>query len=462
MGIDKARTVETLFLCICLSSEDNLQHYTECIPPEAFADENARAVFTILRDLRTDMLEVPTLNTFAVKAFDSQYNLTDQGIEILINYATSVFYNTQEIDNKFIEKAFIDDAKKRLRRIIGSQIAGDLIATGDAQLALQEIDSMGSKEFEDSSFQKRLDSWARVLSLDGRRRIPTGFTTLDRELQGGMLPGEYSLLLGFTNSGKSFIVANFAMNAIRFGFKVAHFTNENPIQEVMNRYAVGLSETPIYRLQAKAKSLHDVMEPYKALIHVTQAEVSQRLPSFEMNKSLHIFDLRNTQSTVSAIQAHLARLERYHEFVPDVLILDDLDNMEGNHLSKFRDNEEKDLTDTSKGLNELADAKDIVIWCAAQMKGTEGFKESVSLGRGESRSRRAKSEIPDNSFYNLQTETEKAPPDNSKPTSRLEHKRARNMRLIQKQIRLTHDYEICRVYDSDMLLQENRISQALF
>lgn len=456
--ITKTNLLEALFLQIYIKDDMVFRHYAENLPAIAFSDDILRKIFETTKSLFKKLNAAPTFNSFMLEYYELYKHESDNQFIEIHDIAEKLFHNTEKKDQKYIEDKFIDRAKKRLQRIIGTQIADNSIDAATAQNALIDLENLDNREIEKSSFKQRMINWAKILSADGRKRIPTGFVTLDRALQGGMPPGEYSILLGFTNSGKSFIANNIALNAIRFGFKVVHFTNENPIQEVMNRYAVGLAETPIHKLVEKASEYYDTVEPFEAIIHVVQAEVQKRLPAFDLDEHLHIFDLRDTQPTVHSMRNHLDRLHKFHDFKPDLIILDDLDNMEGSTLPTGRDNEEQRLTYTSKALNELADNLDVVLWVVGQMKGMD----NVTLGKGESRSRRAKAEIPDNSFYNVQSEEDKLPGGGEKPRSRLIHKRARNMQIIEHPISLTHDYTNCRIYDSDIIFQQEQIDSALF
>jgi len=457
--------VEELFLRLFIRDINMYRHYSETLPKIAFTNADTRRIFEILKSLQGKITGLPTFDSFVIAlGEENETNPTEYDGEV-IEKTFSLFEEEKDINHEYVEQTFIKNVKKRLLRIVGTTLSDGSTSGVDAKTFIQDIEHLELRESEPSSYLDRVEKWAKMLVDDGKNRIPTGIPTLDRELNGGMLPGEYTVVIGYTNSGKSFIGSNIAINAIRFGFKVVHFTNENPIHVVMGRYASGLLEMPIHKIQTKALHNYPNDEPYQAITKFTQEETKKRFPKFEMGDYLHIFDLRDTQSTVSAMENHIDRLEKFQKFKPNLVILDDLDNMEGKSVKPKgnNQNEEKDLTDASKALNELADNRGLVLWVMAQMKGTEGFKEDVDFGKGESRSKRAKAEIPDNSFYNLQTKIEKEPEDRDQPIrSRLSHKRARNLKRIERQINLIHKYEICRIYDADIFLQEDKITRDLF
>ena len=441
--------IEIAFLGLLWRESEVCRYYVESLPIEAFSELHTKLIFTSIKRLYHQIHEIPQIDSILI---DLEENCTEgTDINAVSELALNIDMYKHAINAEHIENKFLELAKLRLRKLVSSQLSNPAVDLSDIQSALKDVESIGIRDNEKSSFAERLQKWASMLSIDGRKRIPTGFTSLDKSLKGGMLPGEYSVIIGYTNSGKSFIASNIAINAIRFGYTVAHFTNENPIPIVTSRYAVGLSETPLPELEKNGRRLYPDLPPENALIKVTESIIQSRLREFSFDRSLHIFSLFGANATVSAIDEQLDKLKQYHDINPDLVIVDDLDNMVGNMSMNHRSNEEQRLAETSQGLNQLADKRNIVLWVPAQLKHAEAFKTSVRLGKGESRSHRAKAEIPDNSFYNLQTEEEKDPSDRSYPSSSLKHKRARNMPIVSHMIPLEHRYDICRIFDKTSL-----------
>ena len=71
----------------------------------------------------------------------------------------------------------------------------------------------------------------------GRRRIPTGYSELDRVLGGGLYRGGLNLVLGRPGEGKTLLLTNIAANKLREGFAegIAIFSLEMSGEEIASR-----------------------------------------------------------------------------------------------------------------------------------------------------------------------------------------------------------------------------------
>jgi replicative DNA helicase len=82
-----------------------------------------------------------------------------------------------------------------------------------------------------------LDGLAKMAAL----RIPTGFEQIDRQLGGGLSPGQNTILAAATSVGKSALSICIALNAVRAGITVGYFALEMPRHEIAMRGGCYLS-----------------------------------------------------------------------------------------------------------------------------------------------------------------------------------------------------------------------------
>lgn len=99
--------------------------------------------------------------------------------------------------------------------------------------------------------------------------IPTGFTTLDNELDGGFIKKELVVLGGFTGAGKSFISGQIMYNAAKAGFKCVYFSLEISNEMIVSRLIGQLSNLKPTRIMTGLLDKYENEEKIKA-----QAKIS--------------------------------------------------------------------------------------------------------------------------------------------------------------------------------------------
>ena len=65
--------------------------------------------------------------------------------------------------------------------------------------------------------------------------LPTGLSTLDRDIDGGFTRDELIVIGGFTGLGKSYLAGQILFNIASKGFKTAYFSLEITNQMILSR-----------------------------------------------------------------------------------------------------------------------------------------------------------------------------------------------------------------------------------
>lgn len=90
---------------------------------------------------------------------------------------------------------------------------------------------------------KTIDEYLKSIEDNSKNLevMPTGFKTLDRELDGGFQRKELIILGGFTGLGKSYVAGQLAWNIATKGFKTAYFSLEISGEMIVSRLIGSLS-----------------------------------------------------------------------------------------------------------------------------------------------------------------------------------------------------------------------------
>ena len=154
--------------------------------------------------------------------------------------------------------------------------------------------------------------------------IPTGFTKVDLRLH-GLAKGECGLLIGHSGSGKTAVASNFARLAALEGHKVLYFSLEEPYQNIVHRWYAsqfGISYTHLHfginpNNSGSAQKL-DLQAEFDNMDPITKETLG----------NLRIIDARaktpiNTDELKTLLEEEAAK-----GFIPDMVIIDQLDYME--------------------------------------------------------------------------------------------------------------------------------------
>ncbi len=121
--------------------------------------------------------------------------------------------------------------------------------------------------------------------------IPFGIDLLDYYTNGGVQKGEATLVLGDSGTGKSFLMIQCGLAAVRRGFRVAHFQAEGLKKQVLDRYDSAWTSTMYHEMKISdvpSKKLATIKKTLKKVTADIHVEAREKFGSWNM------LDIRNS------------------------------------------------------------------------------------------------------------------------------------------------------------------------
>lgn len=146
--------------------------------------------------------------------------------------------------------------------------------------------------------------------------IPTGIAGLDAVLNGGLSPGELAIWVAYMKGGKSTMLLNHGAVAASMMKNVVHFVLEGSVAQVVDRYDAFFAREAYWQVklgQMSSAAYGHLFNEYK--------KVQKRLVLVGL---LEKFDY-----TILDIDLELKELRRTHGWVPDMVIIDYGDLLQG-------------------------------------------------------------------------------------------------------------------------------------
>ena len=435
--------LEHLFISYMLGDESFLFTYIQILKITDFHDPISRRMFVVLEEYWNRFRKSPSVDTFLVcygNKYGREQRLPNEYAVLDFVCATSL---DPSVDKEFIRSNFIYIVQERRKIALAEEMRHKNGNYAEYIKQLHNIASIAHAHTGQTGFLEGLKDWStQNRFVHNANRIRTGFPRVDAQMDGGPEPGEYILILGYKNSGKSWLMINIAANAIEMNNKnVIYFTNENSVLKVRTRFAMRFLEMSDREILRRSEEEYGGdMETF----------VRQRLVEKwgeNLNEKLHIVPIFGQDSCIEKIMAVIENL-RHRGFDTDLIVVDDLDHLKGyNSDGASRKSEEQLLVDSSDGLLAIANNMNVVVWAAGQLKHIVEGKINVSLGKSVSRSHRAKVEIPCACYFNLQTSDMRNKDDRGRVRSVLVNKYARNFEIDETFIPLIHQYGIGKIWE---------------
>lgn len=214
------------------------------------------------------------------------------------------------------------------------------------------VQSVADFKLEDETDTISFDTFDRhsYINSEYNLPVPTGFATIDDEMQGGHRPGKTGIIIGFTGRGKSQVLLNFGANAMKVGRRVLHITMENSKEETMQRYDACLFDENFWDLQLDAGK---------------NAAVQSRIPEFLKNHptaQLTIIFRPSLSLTVPQLKALIKR-KFQNKLFPELIIVDYADLL---LPTKYYDNSYNDYGLIYAQLVSMAQEFNVPLWTASQ------------------------------------------------------------------------------------------------
>jgi hypothetical protein len=234
------------------------------------------------------------------------------------------------LDRFLEERQFTNALEKAMEELS----RGELEAAREALYAEAPI----QMETGPGTFMHEPNHALRFLNEDEDDTFTTGISVLDNM---GVVPArkQMLILMAPSNVGKTWFLINVGKQAMMRGKSTLHITLEMSEEQTAQRYvqaiyAMTKEEVSQVRITTfKRDDLGyciDVEQDYinpKTLNRASRRDVSAKLKSLKRRGPVLIKEFPGGTLTLGQLNAYLDYLERQHSFIPDVLIVDQPDNM---------------------------------------------------------------------------------------------------------------------------------------
>lgn len=274
--------------------------------------------------------------------------------EVVTDQLKNVFRHTGDLDLPWIRDQFSEFCKnQRMKSALLRSI--DLMHVKDWEGISKEIDEaqkagvafdIGHDYFEDVA--KRLDE-------DARDTVKTPWEVINSLMDGGLGPGELGVWMAPTGGGKSWGLANLAMEGVRRGKNVVHITLELADKYTGRRYDSVVTKIPSQQLLSNQERIHRTLE------------------NMEGHGKLLIKYYPPKSITVRTLKTYIERLRAYG-IHPDMMIVDYADKLK--HTTKSSDNRYDEMGGVYEELRGLAGELQIPVWTATQTN-RDGVEKNV-------------------------------------------------------------------------------------
>jgi replicative DNA helicase len=188
-----------------------------------------------------------------------------------------------------------------------------------------------------------------------RNAIATPWKKINELLQGGLGGGDFGLIFGSPGGGKSWSLIALGAQAVKLGFTVNHYTLELSEAYVGKRYDACFTNISVAQIQEHRKTVEATID---------------KLPG-----KLIIKEYPMGKATISTIESHIQKCKDLGD-APDLVLIDYVDLLRANRVSKERKEEIDDVYVATKG---LARELKIPIWSVSQVN-RAGANDSVIEG----------------------------------------------------------------------------------
>ena len=287
----------------------------------------------------------------------------------LLNVVDDIRHNHSLVAISALAQKVIDYKKERMKAqsiqaLIELHEQGKLTDERWLEQCYSAIEKFGNLGYEASDYFEGLEKRIAKRRIVGRRRFP--FLMIDPldELIRAIGRKHLGLWLAYLKRGKSIALNHTSLAYVLQGLNVLHFTLEDPLDEVENRYDAAIAALP-------TKRLNDM--PNKLRIRFGRF---QRL----LRSRLKIIDGTDGDMSVVRMEEIWER-ERNRGFSADVVIVDYDDEIKP---PKKQPERRFEFADIYRALRRFAAQKQVIVWTAAQTgRQTENSKVITAAATAE-------------------------------------------------------------------------------
>ena len=341
---------QTKVISSLLKNKNFLLNIRDVITPDYFDNQAHQWLVDQIVKYFDKYHATPTLDTLhiEVKKIDNDVLKTSVVEQLKESYKAS------NEDAEYVEAEFSNFCKnQQLKKALLTSV--DLLQSGmydDIRHLIDAALKAGMDKNIGHEYTKDVEDRYRE---EYRKPIVTPWNVVNELLQGGLGEGDFGLIFGGPGGGKSWSLIALGAAAVKAGYNVCHYTLELSEAYVGKRYDACFTNISVAQIQEHRKTVEATID---------------KLPG-----KLIIKEYPMGKATISTIESHIQKCKDLGD-APDLVLIDYVDLLRANRVSKERKEEIDDVYVATKG---LARELKIPIWSVSQVN-RAGANDNVIEG----------------------------------------------------------------------------------
>jgi replicative DNA helicase len=343
-----------------LNDKAFLQNISDVIQVEYFESPAHKWIVKSTLDYFAKYHTFPTMEVIKIEVAKEQ----NEVLRLSIKEELKQIYTTVHEEIEYVKEEFFNFCKnQRVKEALLTSV--DLLKEGEFEgirKILDEALKAGNDKQIGHEYEKDVESRFRE---EEDHKIPFPWKVFNDITDGGVSYGNLVLLFAPPGIGKTTVVCNIAVHAVKLGYKVVYYTLELDDRYVGKKIDSILTGVEVKKLKHHRKEVEKAVKDLKGRIVIKEYSPGR--------------------ASLDTIESHLRQLKSQNDFVPDIIVLDYPDLLRPRKLRKESKEEIDDIYTDLKGL--AKDMKTPVIApsqinrMGARDEIIEGDKVSGSFGK---------------------------------------------------------------------------------
>jgi len=333
-------TFQIKIITSLLKNKDFLQQIADILNPEYFENEANKTIVEIIKKQFFKYKVQPTAEVLKSEIIGIEDDVLKTTI---ISNLKEAYKYLDSQDLEYIQEKTIDFCKNQeIKTAILSSV--ELLKNGNYDMIKTLVDKAMTSGGDRNIGHEYVDMVEQRYTMAVRDVKKTGWDEIDNLMDGGLGGGELGVVVAPAGIGKSFLLVNLGVAAIKAGLNVLHYTLE------LNEAYVGLRYDSVMTGIANQELKYNVD---------TVKETVEKIPG---NLIIKYYPTKG--ATINTIKSHVEKYKILGK-KPDIIILDYADLLRGSNATRGKDLRHE-LGNIYEELRGLAGELEVPVWTASQ------------------------------------------------------------------------------------------------
>ena len=329
---------QTKVISSLLKNKKFLLNIRDVVTPDYFDNQAHQWLVETITKYFDKWHATPTLDTLHIEV----KKIENEVLKTTVVEQLKEAYKVSNEDAEYVESEFSNFCKnQQLKKALLTSV--DLLQSGmydDIRALVDNALKAGMDKNLGHEYEKDVEDRYRE---EYRNPIATPWPVINGLLQGGLGGGDLGLIFGGPGGSKSWSLIALGAAAVQAGFNVNHYTLELSEAYVGKRYDACFTNISVNTIQEHRKAVESV---------ITNLPGRLVIKEYPMGKA-----------TVSTIESHIQKCRDLDQS-PDLILIDYIDLLRADRVSKERKEEIDDVYVATKG---LARELNLPIWSVSQV-----------------------------------------------------------------------------------------------